>query len=161
MFSIDRKKVLQIPAFMACGRCGRYFETLVRNIALFFRGLLTDRSPFKAASNAFVAEERALEDLGGLTGSPNLQSGLYAHFGQADRASGSRPGMNSCYPASERPEGVPPIGPSASSGRYAIYSEFEFWALGVRSGRIRRSTGPYVRFYVWTSENTPSTHSGA
>jgi hypothetical protein len=30
----------------------------------FFRGLLTDRDPFKAALNAFVAEERALEDLG-------------------------------------------------------------------------------------------------
>ena len=34
------------------------------NIALFFRGLLIDRATFKAALNAFVAEERALEDFG-------------------------------------------------------------------------------------------------
>jgi hypothetical protein len=36
----------------------------IENIALFFRGLLTDRGPFKAALNALVAEERALEGLG-------------------------------------------------------------------------------------------------
>jgi hypothetical protein len=41
--------------------------------------------------NAFVAEERALEDLGGLTGSTSLQSGFYAHRGQADRTSCNRP----------------------------------------------------------------------
>jgi hypothetical protein len=34
------------------------------NIALFFRGLLTHRGPFKAALNTFVAEERTLDDLG-------------------------------------------------------------------------------------------------
>jgi len=32
--------------------------------SLFFRGLLTDQDLLKAALNAFVAEERALEDLG-------------------------------------------------------------------------------------------------
>ena len=47
-----------------CERCGRYFATLIENIALFFRGLLTDQSSFKGALNAFVAEEEALEDLG-------------------------------------------------------------------------------------------------
>jgi hypothetical protein len=34
------------------------------NIALFFRGLLTHRGPFKAALNTFVAEERTLQHLG-------------------------------------------------------------------------------------------------
>jgi hypothetical protein len=43
---------------------GDTFVTLIENIALFRRGVLTDRGPFKAALNAFVAEERILEDLG-------------------------------------------------------------------------------------------------
>jgi hypothetical protein len=59
-----------------CGRCGRYFATLIEYIALFFRGLLPDRGPSKAALNAFVAEERTLEDLGDLSGSTSLQSGF-------------------------------------------------------------------------------------
>ena len=46
---------------------GGTFVTLIENIVLFFRGPLPDRGPFKAALNAFVAEERTLEDLGGLT----------------------------------------------------------------------------------------------
>jgi hypothetical protein len=57
-------KVLQNTHYGRCGRCGRYFATLVEIIALFFRGVLTDRGPCKAALNAAVAEERALEDLG-------------------------------------------------------------------------------------------------
>jgi hypothetical protein len=46
------------------GDAGGTFVTLIENIALFCRGLLTDRCPFKAALNALVAEERASEDLG-------------------------------------------------------------------------------------------------
>jgi hypothetical protein len=38
-----------------CGRCGRYFPEFIENIALCFLGVLTDRGPFKAALNAFVA----------------------------------------------------------------------------------------------------------
>jgi hypothetical protein len=51
------------------------------------------RGAFQAALNAFVAEERALKDLGGLTGSMSLQNGFYAHLGQADWASLKRPGV--------------------------------------------------------------------
>jgi hypothetical protein len=43
---------------------GRYLATLIENIAFFFRDLLSDQGPFKAALRVFVAEERALEDLG-------------------------------------------------------------------------------------------------
>src|SRR5215212_8388564 len=53
------------------------------------------RGAFQAALNAFVAEERTLEDLGGLTGSTSRQSGLYPHRGQADRASLEPPGVES------------------------------------------------------------------
>ncbi len=56
------------------------------------------RGAFQAVLNAFVAEERALEDLGGLTGSMSLQSGFYAHLGQAYRVSGSRPGCECLIP---------------------------------------------------------------
>src|SRR5215208_8410938 len=45
------------------------------------------RGAFQAALNAFVAEERTLEDLGGPAGSTSLQSGLYVHRGQSDRGS--------------------------------------------------------------------------
>ena len=64
MAELPARKSFKTPHYGRCGRCGRYFATLIENIALFFRGLLTDRGPFKAALNAFVAEERALEDLG-------------------------------------------------------------------------------------------------
>jgi hypothetical protein len=45
-----------------CGRCGRYFTALIKYI-LPYRDLLTNQSPFKAVLKAFVAEERALDDL--------------------------------------------------------------------------------------------------
>ena len=57
---------------------------LIETIVLFFRGSLPTGS-FKAALNAFVAEERTLEDLGRLTGSMSLQNGFYAHPAQVDR----------------------------------------------------------------------------
>jgi hypothetical protein len=46
----------------------------------------------KAASNAFVAEEQALADVGPDQGTASLQNGFYAHPAQADRASLKRPG---------------------------------------------------------------------
>jgi hypothetical protein len=42
---------------------GGSFATRIENIALFFRGLLTDGGLFKAAMNAFVAEEGFLRTL--------------------------------------------------------------------------------------------------
>ena len=36
----------------------------VLRTSLFFRGLLTDQAPPQSALDAFVAEEKALEDLG-------------------------------------------------------------------------------------------------
>jgi hypothetical protein len=70
----------------------------IENIALFFRGLLTDRGPFKAALNAFVAEERALENPWGQRGAASLQNGLYPHRGQADRGLIEDPGSNLLLP---------------------------------------------------------------
>jgi hypothetical protein len=48
MENTARKKVLQTGALMRVRRCGRYFATLIENIALFFRGLLPDRALSKA-----------------------------------------------------------------------------------------------------------------
>jgi hypothetical protein len=94
----DRKKVLQTDALMrmramrsvCCGVCDSKSspDALARSSPDY-------RGAFQAASNAFVAEERALEDLGGLTGSTSLQSGLYPHRGQGDRASLEPPGVES------------------------------------------------------------------
>jgi hypothetical protein len=49
--------------------------------------------------------------------------------------------MNSCLPPYQRPDGVPRIGPSASLYAGARCIVVAFWALSVRSGRLRRSTG--------------------
>ena len=54
---------------------GGTFVTLIENIVLFFRGPLPDRGPFKAALNAFVAEERTLEDL-----AAGLHNGTCTHI---------------------------------------------------------------------------------
>jgi hypothetical protein len=59
-----RKKLLQTATFktVRAMRSVLYSAYQVRSPP--YRDLLTDRGPFKAALNAFVAEERALEDLG-------------------------------------------------------------------------------------------------
>jgi hypothetical protein len=46
-----------------CERCGRYFAALIKYVLLPIVTFLPSR-PFKSALNAFVAEERALQDLG-------------------------------------------------------------------------------------------------
>jgi hypothetical protein len=51
------------------------------------------RSPLIVTSSP--TEERTLEDLGGPTGSTSLQSGFYAHLGQAGRTSRREPGVES------------------------------------------------------------------
>ena len=61
---IARKKVLQI-AKLAALRAMRAVSCDAYHVhSPPYRNLLTNQGPFKAALNAFVAEERALEDLG-------------------------------------------------------------------------------------------------
>ncbi len=59
--------------------------------------------------------------------------------------------VNSCYPPYWRVHGAPRMCPSASLDRYATCSGSAFWALSVRSGRLRQSTEilctmPYLDF---------------
>ena len=46
----------------------------------------------KAASNAFVAAEQAVGEVGHKAVPRAFKNGFYAHRAEADRASGSRPG---------------------------------------------------------------------
>jgi hypothetical protein len=84
----------------------------------------------KAALNALVAEERILTAPWSLPRWYRPSKRLLRASASGDRASGSRPGVVTPAtppPASERPEGVPRMGQSASLCRCAIYS-------GSRSG---------------------------
>jgi hypothetical protein len=117
----------------------------------------------KAALNALVAEERILTAPWSLPRWYRPSKRLLRASASGDRASGSRPGVVTPAtppPASERPEGVPRMGQSASLCRCAIYS-------GSRSGpwvlEAAKSVGvpwPYARFCIWTSEKVPSPNSG-
>jgi hypothetical protein len=63
--NIARQKVLQnatlwpVRAMRSVSSCDAY-----QVHSLPYRDLLTNQGPFKAALNAFVAEERTLDDLG-------------------------------------------------------------------------------------------------
>src|SRR5215207_11134768 len=112
-----------------------------------------------AALNALVAEERILTAPWSLPRWYRPSKRLLRVSASGDRASGSRPGVVTPAtppPASERPEGVPRMGQSASLCRCAIDS-------GSRSGpwvlEAAKSVGvpwPYARFCIWTSGKTPS-----
>jgi hypothetical protein len=73
------------------------------------------RGVLKAASNAFLAAERPSMTRRTQLYKKSPRNGLYAHRGQADRASSSRPGCELLLPlpSYQRPEGVQRIGPSA------------------------------------------------
>jgi hypothetical protein len=93
-----RKKVLQTGALMRARAMRSVFCWVLRHGSSsnpLARSSPDHRGAFQAALNAFVAEERAREDLGGLTGPTSLQNGLYPHRGQADRASLEPPGVES------------------------------------------------------------------
>ena len=97
----------------------------------------------KSALHTFVADERLLQGPEDLTGKTTAQIGLYAHRAQDSRTSKKRPRV--VTPANPRPRisvlrWVPHIGLSASSPVRDIWWS-AFWALSVRSGRLRRSTG--------------------
>jgi hypothetical protein len=94
--STDRKKVLQIATLtvMQAMRAVVLPRVLRTSLSSSFAASLPTMH-FKAALKAFVAEERALEDLGGLIGPTSLQSGFYAHLGQADPPLAAGRGMNS------------------------------------------------------------------
>jgi len=75
-----------------CGRCGRYIATRIENIALFFPGILTDRGPFNAALNAFVAEDHLLGGRGDQTRCcVSFKKRFYTHLAQDSRTSCNRP----------------------------------------------------------------------
>jgi hypothetical protein len=64
----------------------------------------------KAAFNALVADERTVDGPEDLTTKTAALIGFYAHFGQPNQASGSRPGRSSCLPF-----------PASASSRGAAY----------------------------------------
>ena len=68
------------------------------NAVVFSEGQPHRVEVLKAASSAFVAEEQALADVGPDQGTASFQNGFYAHRGQSDRASGSRPGCELLLP---------------------------------------------------------------
>jgi hypothetical protein len=167
MLSNARTKVLQISTLRAvrsmravlCGvlRQGSSSDPLARSSP-------DHRGAFQAALNAFVAEERALEDLGGLTDSTGLQKGFYAHLGQADRPlSANRVSKDLVsLPLYQRPAGVPRIDPSA-----CVYAGVRYMVVRVMGLECsKRPTPseyrhPYARSCIWTPENPPSSrHSG-
>jgi hypothetical protein len=80
-----------------CGRCGRYFETFVRDTVLLAEASSMTRA-FQSRLERVCSRGEGSWGLRDLTGSTNLQNGFYAHLGQADRASGSRPGCDLLLP---------------------------------------------------------------
>jgi hypothetical protein len=92
------RESLQISSNGRCARCGRYLTAFIKYLLL----LVVTSLPTRAHQSRL---ERVCSRGGGsrepcrLTGPTNLQSGFYAHLGQADRASGSRPGCELLLPS--------------------------------------------------------------
>ena len=64
MLSTTRKKVLQMPILTMIRAMRAVFCDAYQVHSPPYRDLLSNQGSFKAALNAFVPEERALEDLG-------------------------------------------------------------------------------------------------
>jgi hypothetical protein len=93
--SVAREKALQTATLKTVQAMRSILCDAVENIALLFRGLLTDRGPFKAALNAFVAEDHLL---GGRGVAASLWNGFYAHQPQATRSLVADRGSNLLLP---------------------------------------------------------------
>ena len=89
------------------GRCSRYFTALIKYVLRPIVTFLPSR-PLQSRLERVCSRGEGSRGPWDLTGPTSLQSGFYAHLGQANRASGNRPGCQT--PATPAPANFfPPL----------------------------------------------------
>src|SRR5215203_5781188 len=88
------RKSCKTPHYAQCGRCGRYFETFVRDIVLLAESSSTTRA-FQSRLERVCSRGEGSRGPWGPNRFYEPQNGFYAHLDQAERASLKRPGVKS------------------------------------------------------------------